>query len=154
MMNRRKIWVGLLVLFIFIQFVQPTRNKSNQSLQTDLVKLFVVPSEVLKVLEAACFDCHSNNTKYPWYSWVQPFGWILANHIRKGKEDLNFSEFGSYSVRRQLSKLTGVANSINDGSMPLSSYTLLHKTARLSKDEKALLINWVLKTRDSLRMKL
>lgn len=154
MMNRRKIWVGLLVLFIFIQFVQPTRNKSNQSLQTDLVKLFVVPSEVLKVLEAACFDCHSNNTKYPWYSWVQPFGWILANHIRKGKEDLNFSEFGSYSVRRQLSKLTGVANSIKDGSMPLSSYTLLHKTARLSKDEKALLINWVLKTRDSLRMKL
>jgi hypothetical protein len=77
-------------------------------------------------------------------------GWLLAKHIKKGKAALNFSEFGSYSNRKQLSKLTGIANSIRDDNMPLSSYKWMHKNARLNSNEKSLLINWVQKLKDSL----
>jgi hypothetical protein len=83
---------------------------------------------------------------------VQPFGWLLASHIRKGKAELNFNEFGSYSQRRQLSKLNGIANSIKDATMPLNSYAMIHKNARLSKEDKALLIDWATRTKDSLRL--
>ena len=118
---------------------------------TDLRRMFNVPQNVEDILQSACYDCHSNNTKYPWYSRIQPFGWMLANHIRNGKAELNFSDFGSYPKRRQISKMDGIANSVKGGSMPLSSYTVMHKEARLSKHEKALLIDWALKTKDSLR---
>lgn len=146
-----KVLLGLLVLFIVIQFIRPARNKSDQASQADLISTFNVPENVQIILLSACYDCHSNNSKYPWYSNIQPFGWMLANHIKKGKAELNFSNFGSYSQRRQISKMNGVANSVKDGSMPLSSYTIMHKKARLSGNERTLLIDWAIKIKDSLR---
>ena len=77
----------------------------------------------------------------------------MAKHIRKGKEELNFSEFGGYSSRRQFSKLNVIGNSIRDDIMPLRSYELMHKNTILSKYEKALLINWVQQAHDSLSVK-
>jgi cytochrome c553 len=148
----KKILVGLLGVLILIQFIQPARNKSNELQSTDLTKIFKIPQNVQSILKTACYDCHSNSTNYPWYSKIQPFGWLLANHIKEGKEELNFSEFGSYSKRRQISKMNGIANSLKDGSMPLSSYTMIHKDARLSHQDKALLIEWATKTKDSLRL--
>jgi hypothetical protein len=147
----KKILLALVVVFIIIQFIQPAQNKSEQVLPTDLTKTFHVPENVHAMLLSACYDCHSNNTNYPWYSKIQPFGWMLANHISKGKAEVNFSDFGIYSKRRQVSKMNGIANSVKEGSMPLSSYTMMHKEARLSQDEKALLIDWAIKTKDSLR---
>ena len=142
-MNRlTKIFWALLILFIAIQFVQPARNKSGQVLATDMIKIYSVPDAVRAIFRTACYDCHSNNTRYPWYSNVQPAGWILASHIKNGRSALNFSEFGSYSRRKQTSKLKAITNSLNDGTMPLKSYRLIHRDARLSKDEKTLIINW------------
>jgi aspartokinase-like uncharacterized kinase len=140
----------LLTLFIIIQFIRPARNQSGQVLQTDITKVFSVPPKVKTVLEEACYDCHSNNTRYPWYANIQPGGWWLAKHVNEGKEELNFSEFGSYSHRRQINKLRSIENSIKDDAMPLSSYTLLHQDARLSREEKVLLIDWVNKIKDSI----
>ena len=140
----------LLIAFAVIQCIQPARNKSGQVLQTDITNTVTVPSNVKTILVAACYDCHSNNTRYPWYSYIQPGGWWLANHIKEGKEELNFSEFGTYSHRRQINKLRSIETSIKDGAMPLSSYTLLHKGARLTNDEKALIIAWTNKVKDSL----
>jgi hypothetical protein len=80
-------------------------------------------------------------------------GWLLANHIKEGKAELNFSEFGSYSQRRQMSKLKAIENSIKDGTMPLTSYILIHKDAKLSKEEKAFVIEWATRTRDSLSLR-
>jgi hypothetical protein len=77
-------------------------------------------------------------------------GWLLAYHIRKGKNELNYSEFGSYSPRRQLSKLNGIINSIRDNIMPLPSYKLMHKNSILSINEKDLLIKWAQEASDSL----
>lgn len=150
MSRTKKILLGLLAVFVAIQFLQPARNKSEQVLVSDISRIVSLPDSVRYVLKNACYDCHSNNTTYPWYSGIQPMGWIMANHIKKGKETLNFSEFANYSSRKRISKLTGIANSIKDDIMPLSSYKWMHKDARLTKDEEELIINWVQRSKDSL----
>lgn len=137
-----KILLGLGLVLIAIQFIRPARNISSQILATDITKTVKVTDSVQAVLKKACYDCHSNNTNYPWYSNIQPVGWFLANHVSGGKRRLNFSEFGSYPQRRQSSKLNDIANEVQDGGMPLSSYTLIHKEARLTANEKSLVIKW------------
>lgn len=149
----KKILLVLFIAFIAIQFIRPTRNKGDGILATDISKLVSMPDSVQVILKNACYDCHSNNTNYPWYSNIQPMSWLMAKHIKQGKAVLNFSEFGNYSARKQLSKLTGIANSIKDDIMPLSSYKWMHKNARLDANEKALIINWVQQSKDSLSAK-
>ena len=146
----KKILLGLLVVLIAIQFVQPARNKSGQAMPNDIATKVNLPGDVNGILKKACYDCHSNNTAYPWYASIQPMHWFLDNHIRSGKEELNFNEFGSYSSRRQRNKLRAIENSVKDGTMPLSSYTLIHRNAILSDAEKQKLITWVHTSMDSL----
>ena len=138
------------MLFIAIQFIRPVHNKSGKPSTGEISKVIPIPDTVGILLKNACYDCHSNNTSYPWYSNIQPVGWLMAYHIKQAKNELNFSDFGSYSQRRQLSKLDGIANSIKDDIMPLSSYKLMHKNAKLSTYEKELVINWVQQAEDSL----
>ncbi len=149
----RKILLVILVAFIAIQFIQPARNQSGQVLSTDIAMAYQIPDTVQAILKLACYDCHSNNTRYPWYTYVQPVGWLLANHIRDGKEELNFSEFGSYSNRRKQSKLKSIQSQVRDGDMPLYSYTLLHNKARLTDEQKQFIIDWAQKMKDSLEQK-
>lgn len=149
----KKILFAIGIIIIAIQFIQPAHNKSGQLTATDISKIIHIPVDVQLVLKNACLDCHSNNTHYPWYSNIEPMGWLMASHIKQGKEELNFSEFGSYSNRRQLSKLNGIANSIKDDIMPLSSYKLMHKNAALSEKEKTLVINWAQQAKDNLSVK-
>ena len=138
------------MLFIVIQFIQPSHNKTEQLLSTDLAKLYPMPAAVKNVLQNACYDCHSNNTRYPWYSNVQPIGWLMANHIKNGKGKLNFNEFGNYTSRKQISKLRESANQVRDEEMPIASYKIMHNNARLSKEQKNKLMEWMNKTADSL----
>lgn len=146
----KKILIALLVAFIIIQLIQPVRNASGLVASTDISKTVSVPENVKHVLKTACYDCHSNNTNYPWYSRVQPFGWMLANHIKHGKKNLNFSEFGKYPPRMQQSKLKAIADQIKDREMPLYSYTLIHKNARLTTEQKNMIIAWAQHNIDSL----
>jgi hypothetical protein len=146
----KKILLVLVIVFIVFQFIQPAFNKDPQVLPTDLTKTVNVPNDVQIVLRKACYDCHSNNTNYPWYMNVQPMGWVMASHIKDGKENLNFSEFGSYSNRKQANKLRAILQSIDEGSMPISSYTMIHTDAKLDKNSKELIKGWTTKTRDSL----
>lgn len=146
----KKIGFGLLTGFFAIQFIQPVKNKMDKMVQTDLQKIYAVPDSVLAVLKISCYDCHSNNTHYPWYSFIQPAAWLMSSHIKEGKTNLNFSEFGAYSNRKQQGKLQAIINSINDNTMPLNSYLMLHKNAKLSVVNKMLLLGWITKTKDSL----
>ncbi len=151
----RIIKIGLLVLLIVmigIQFIQPAPNENGQVLETDITKIVEVPKNVQAILKTSCYDCHSNNTQYPWYSKIQPGGWWMASHIKKSKLELNFDEFGSYTKRRQQSKLRSIANTIKDGTMPLSSYTFIHKNAKLGLEDQTLLLNWVNKQEDILKI--
>ncbi len=150
MSRKKQILLLILVVCIAIQFIQPARNKSGQVLPTDISKTVPVPPAVDSLLRMACYDCHSNNTDYPWYANLQPVGWLLNGHIRKGKAELNFSEFGSYTMRRQQSKLKSIADQLKDNVMPLASYTWMHKKARLSPGEKMLIIDWATKAKETI----
>lgn len=149
----KRILVVAVIILVIIQFIQPAKNQSAQSSPNDISKVIAVPDSVQVILKNACFDCHSNNTEYPWYFHIQPVAWYLANHITKAKKELNFNEFAGYPARKQQNKLEAIANEITDNGMPLPSYRLMHKNARLDKVEKALLTNWAQHMEDSLAKK-
>jgi hypothetical protein len=139
----------IVILFIAIQLIPHDHNESGGTPPVnDITKVEVVPANVGAILKKSCYDCHSNSTNYPWYAKVQPFRYMLDSHVREGKEELNFDEFGSYTARKQRSKLRAIGESLDEGSMPLSSYTLIHRDAILSKEDKQLLGNWVKSTSD------
>lgn len=149
MVLRKKITLGGVAVFIALQFIQPARNQSGQVPPTDISRTGAIPANVRAmpanvrtILQNACYDCHSNNTRYPWYSYIQPVGWWLNSHIQEGKDNLNFSDFGSYSPRKQRTKFREIATSIDEGSMPPSSYTLFHRQARLTTADRKTLIQW------------
>lgn len=146
MKERNKILLAILIVFIIIQFIQPARNNDGQVSPTDISNTYVIPKNVNTIFKNACYDCHSNNTNYLWYSNVQPIAWLIARDIKKGKEKLNFNEFGSLSSRKQISRLQEIENIIKAGKMPLPSYKLLHKNARITDDDNKTLIEWIEKT--------
>jgi hypothetical protein len=143
-------WIGfiLLILLVGLQFISTRSNQSTTVPSTDFVKMYKAPEDVQSILSVSCYNCHSNNTNYPWYSWVQPVGWFLENHINKGKSELNFSEFGNYSTRKQKSKIKSMISQVEDGEMPLASYTFIHRDARLSQDDKNRLVNYLKSKQD------
>ena len=148
-----RILIGVSILLVLAQFIRPSKNTGKGSTSADLTQQLQLPVPVAQVLNNACYDCHSNHTRYPWYAEFQPFGWWLAHHIKEGKAELNFSSFGTYSRRKKISKLNGIANSVKDKTMPLKSYTIMHGEARLSKEQRDILIQWASENRDSLRQK-
>ncbi|MCR9066676.1 MAG: heme-binding domain-containing protein [Cytophagales bacterium] len=134
--------VGLLVVLVGIQFIPTDTNQQDGIPETDIRYVYGVPEKVLKVLETSCYDCHSNNTNYPWYSKVQPVRLLMDKHIRERKKELNFSEFGSYSERRKRNKMRAITEQIEKSKMPLPSYLLMHEEAKLSKTDKEILDNF------------
>jgi hypothetical protein len=147
----KRLFLLLLLVFIVIQFFRPAKNISTGISANDITTKYTIPEDVQTALKTACYDCHSNNTKYPWYNNIQPVAWWLADHVNEGKRELNFSEFASYKIGRQYRKLESLNKEIKDGEMPLGSYTLIHKDAILSDQQKLSIANWVTSVRDSIK---
>ncbi|MFV5684125.1 heme-binding domain-containing protein [Flavobacterium sp. GB2R13] len=147
----KKIFFIGLIIFLLMQLYQPARNvNSEQDMTVDFTRVYAVPKNVETILRTSCYDCHSNNTNYPLYSYIQPARFFMESHIKEGKENLNFNEFGSYSKRKQENKLDRMVKQIKSNEMPLASYTLIHKNAILSPAQKNELMDWINKTKDSL----
>ena len=135
----------LMIVFVGIQFVPTKRNQTDNVPNTDFMIVNNLPIKIQNTLQTSCYDCHSNNTSYPWYNKVQPVAWLLENHIEEGKSELNFSEWDNYSDRRKRSKLKSIISQIEDDKMPLDSYTLIHRNAILSSEKKKEIINCITK---------
>jgi hypothetical protein len=150
---KKKIAWFLLIALIVIQFIKPAKNQSTQKSANDISTLAAVPANVQAVLDKACNDCHSNNTRYPWYSNIQPIAWWLAHHVDEGKGELNFSEFASYSPKKQAHKLEETIEMVKEGEMPLDSYTWTHKDAILTTEEKLAISAWADELRKSIMTK-
>jgi hypothetical protein len=140
----------LLVAFIGIQFIPTDRNQSSVVLDTDFMLVNKVPSNIENKIQVSCYDCHSNNTAYPWYNKIQPVAWFLGDHIKEGKAELNFNEWDEYSDRRKNSKLRSIISQIEDDEMPLDSYTIIHADAKFSEDEKSEIIEYMAQLKNSL----
>ena len=126
----KRILLGSLLVLFAIQFVRPAKNiSSTPPGKDDMIVRFAPPPEVRRMLEVGCYDCHSNTTRYPWYSQIQPTAWWLAKHITDGKNQLNFSEFAGYSTHDQLEKLDSLVDELDHRTMPLKSFTWIHRDA-------------------------
>ena len=147
MKHWKRILLGLAVIFAAIQFVQPAKNIAARPSANDIIDHYATPPVVKQMLEVACYDCHSNTTRYPWYANIQPVGWWLASHVNDGKQHLNFSEFSAYSPKRAAKKLDQIIDEITDHEMPLA-YKLGHPDARLTNAQSKLLTDWAATTRD------
>ena len=141
---KTKIVLGLATILVALQFFRPEKYQGSPAFsgKNDATVVYPASAEVRQVLAAACYDCHSNRTTYPWYAEIQPVGWWLANHIKDARRELNFSEFGAYSAQRQMRKLENLCDEVRDRKMPLKSYTWLHARARLTDAQITALCQW------------
>lgn len=146
----RLIGLALFLVLVGIQFIRPKENLGATGGPNDLSARRDVPDDVRKLLADACYDCHSNHTRYPWYASVQPVAWWLDHHVREGKHELNFSEFGTYSARRAAHKFAAIVKKVSRDDMPLGSYTWMHPAARLTPGEKKKLVDWAQAFHDKL----
>jgi hypothetical protein len=138
----QKVLLGILFVFLMIQFIRPKKNTGEAFGNEDILNAISVPEDVKNILIASCYDCHSNFTDHMWYENVQPIGWWIANHIKEGKDELNFSVFNSYTDKRKAHKLEEIAELVEEDAMPLSSYTLVHRQAKLNTEQKEKIISW------------
>src|SRR5215207_1319931 len=114
----KKILLIILVILVIIQFIHPPKNISRAEQSYSLSKVYPVPEDVKVILQKACDDCHTNNTKYPWYSKIQPVDWWLAHHVKEGKAALNLDEFTNRSLRYQFHKMEEIAEQVKEAHMP------------------------------------
>jgi hypothetical protein len=129
-------------VFLAAQFFRPAKNLGEAYGAKEITASHAAPAEVKQLLAVACYDCHSNRTHYPWYAEVQPVAWWLSQHVREGKAALNFSEFAALTKKRAVGKLEDVADEVTNRHMPLSSYTLIHRDARLTDAQIKQLVDW------------
>ncbi|MCW5519134.1 heme-binding domain-containing protein [Aureitalea sp. L0-47] len=132
-------YLGILALIV-IQFIRPEKNEAGYEAFKAFEAETKPSSEVVGILKANCYDCHSNHTNYPWYAEVAPVSLWLEEHVDHGKDELNVSEWASYSVKKKDHKLEELIEEVEEGHMPLDSYTWIHGT--LSEDDKTTLIQW------------
>lgn len=139
----KRFFVLALFVLVVMQFIRPEKNNGGyESLEAFLEETRPTPA-VAATLESACYDCHSNQTRYPWYNNFSPVNYWLADHVNEGKEHLNFSEWSTYSVKRKDHKLDEVAEEVEKGEMPLDEYTWTHGEAKLSEQQIKELVQWV-----------
>jgi len=145
MKTLKKILLVIVVIFLLLQlpFFGPKKNFTDAKPVNDISTAYQIPNDIQMSLNKACYDCHSNYTKdYPWYAYIQPISWWMNKHIVEAKKELNFSEFTTYSAKRKARKFEEIAEVMEDKSMPLKSYLIMHKEAELSAQATTDLITW------------
>lgn len=138
----KKIFYFLLVLFAIIQLFQPDRNNSTENLKSELTNLYKLPDSIENLLSTTCYDCHSNNTDYPFVINIQPFGWYMESKVTKGKKHLNFSEFGNYKKEEAIEKLEDIDLAMQNNRMPLQAYRWYNSESNLTDEQRATISAW------------
>ena len=145
-MTRKKVyrylWLLLLVALIIMQFFPIDKTNPTADASLDLITMENPPQEIAMMLKGACYDCHSNNTKYPWYTSVAPISWWVKGHIDHGRDEINFSEWGNYKADKANHYLEESAEVVEEKRMPLTPYLILHPEAKISEEQRATLAQW------------
>ena len=134
--------LGLAIIFAGIQFVGPARTNPPVKPGADLCATNPPPAEVAALLRAACYDCHSHETVWPWYAHIAPVSWLVVSDVNEGREHINFSEWPHDDPVRAAKKLDHMNEVIDDGDMPPAKYTSMHPAARLTPEQKQKLLDW------------
>jgi hypothetical protein len=141
----KKAMMILAALFVIVQIIPVTRENPP----AEPGKEIILPENVKAIIENSCFDCHSNKSDWPWYSYVAPVSWLITYHVNSGRGELNFSEWNTYNEKRRDHKLKEIAEEIEEGNMPLPLYLIMHQNADLTTEQKNTLINWTTSLRNS-----
>ena len=131
--------LGLVLAAVFLGLQLVPVDRANPPVLTEIV----APPEVAAILERSCYDCHSNKTRWPWYSRVAPVSWWVAKHVRQGRGDLNFTEWPLFDTQTQQYHLGEMKSEIKGMEMPLPSYLWIHRGARLDAEERGRLVEWI-----------
>ncbi len=137
----------LFVVFVGMQFYRPDKNQTHGNHTAEFITETNPSKDVKAILQQSCYDCHSNNTEYPWYNNIAPVSYWLANHVKDGKKHLNFSMWNTYELKGKDHKLEEVIEMVHDGEMPLKEYTWTHESARLTEEQRTAIIDWAKQTR-------
>lgn len=138
----KKILIALLVILVVMQFFRIDKVNPEYPAEQDFLTVENVDPAVAKIVKYACYDCHSYETKYPWYSNIAPASWILKDHINEAREEMNFSEWSTYTTKKKKHKLEECYEMVEEGEMPLKGYVVMHSEAQLSDQQRDLLTNW------------
>lgn len=128
--------------FIGIQFIRPAFTNPPLVTGETLAEVTQVPEDVQAILKKSCNDCHSNETVYPWYSYIQPSASFLKDHIDEGRREVNFSVWKTYDAKKQRRKLAEMCEQVESKEMPLPSYLWIHWDAKLTDAERKTLCDW------------
>jgi hypothetical protein len=134
--------IVLIVGFIIIQFIRPDFTNPPVNQAETLEAATQVPDNVKAILGRSCADCHTNETKYPWYAKIQPSAWFLKGHIEDGRRELNLSLWKTYEPRRQRRKLSEICEQVQAKEMPLPSYLWIHSDSKMSDEDIKTLCDW------------
>lgn len=144
----KKVAIVLLIVLIGLQFYRPEKNQADLATYVAAFESETKPpQDVIMVLKTACYDCHSANTRYPWYNNFAPVSYWLDHHIEEGKEHLNFSDWENYSAKKKDHKLEELIEEVEEGEMPLNSYTWTHHDAKLNENQIKSLAEWAKEAR-------
>lgn len=137
-------WIVIVVvcLLVIAQFKRPARTNPAIDSSLALESHIQLDPKVAAILDRSCYDCHSNKTRWPWYSNVAPVSWFVIDHVDHGRSHLNFSEWGKYTREEKRTHLGQFCDLVTGGWMPLSSYTPLHPDAKLSDEDKKVICDW------------
>lgn len=143
----KKIALLLLVVFVGMQFYRPDKNQAQGDHTAEFITETNPPPAVKTILQQTCYDCHSNNTEYPWYNNIAPVSYWLADHVKDGKKHLNFSDWNTYELKKKDHKLEELIEEVGEGEMPLKEYTWTHEEARLTEEQRTAIVDWAKQTR-------
>jgi hypothetical protein len=132
----------IVAILLIIQLIRIDKTNPPVDIAKDFITVTNPPADIAKIIKTSCYDCHSNETVYPWYSNVAPVSWYLKNHINEARHRVNFSEWANYPVQKVSRKLEACAEDIEHGEMPLSSYNLIHTGSKLNQDQSKILSDW------------
>ncbi|MBN2350011.1 MAG: heme-binding domain-containing protein [Bacteroidales bacterium] len=142
MKNKRFIIILVIGILLIIQLFRINTTNPEIIQNKDYLTVSGAPQEIRTNLKNSCYDCHSYETNYPWYSKVAPVSWLLKNHIQEGREHINFSAWGDYTPEKQVALQEECAGEIEKNNMPLKSYTIIHTKAKLTPGSKKSLVVW------------
>lgn len=140
---KKKILIGVVVILVIMQFFRIDKTVPPHDDATDIINMTGVDAETAGLLKAACYDCHSYDTKYPWYTNVAPLSFWIKGHIKGGRQKLNFAEWASYDTDKQRHKIEESIEEIQEKHMPLKSYTWLHPEGKLTDEQNEKLMTWM-----------
>lgn len=146
----KRIFLAVIVVFVAAQFVPLNRQNPPVTPSKTIEAVEPMPASVRAIFQTSCNDCHSNETRWPWYSRIAPLSWMIVHDVHEGRRHVNFSEWGVYSAKKKEDKLELICEQVTNGDMPDGVYAFFHRQVRVGEQGRQEVCDWVDSARSTL----